>query len=106
MYSKEWPEEDVHQLIDLYTQQNIKDPQALGDILNRNYRSIISKLVQLRIYEKPVETKIRKKTVKEMLRYLEQTFKISIDGINLSKKENLEALVSGVESFVEQSKRG
>jgi hypothetical protein len=94
MSSKIWSDEAEQELKRLYIEEDIKDPYELADIFNKGYRSIISKLVQLKIYEKPeIEESDKAQTVKAMLRDLESILSIEIDGTNLNKKENLTKLV-------------
>ena len=60
----------------------------LAEIFDKGYRSVISKLVQLKIYEKPqVEDESKSLTVKVMLRELEDILEIEVLGTNLNKKE-------------------
>jgi hypothetical protein len=92
--SKIWSEEAEEELKKLYIDENIKDPYELASIFDKGYRSIISKLVQLKIYEKPQLEEVNKpQTVKAMLRDLENILDIQIEGTNLNKKENLTKLV-------------
>ena len=53
MSIKAWSDQDEKQLIFLYTEDDLKDVHELATIFNKGYRSVISKLVQLKIYEKP-----------------------------------------------------
>ena len=97
MSVKAWSEVDEQKLIDLYTNKGIKDPHELGEVFGKGYRSVISKLVQLRLYEKPtVNEEEKSKTVKVMLRDLESMLKIEIEGTNLNKKSNLTNLVEAI----------
>jgi hypothetical protein len=94
MSVKTWNNEQEAELIALYTQQEVKDVHELAVHFAKGYRSVISKLVQLKIYEKPqVDEDIKAQTVKVMLRDLEELLDIEIDGTNLNKKENLTKLV-------------
>jgi hypothetical protein len=69
----------------------------LAEHFEKGYRSVISKLVQLKVYEKPqIEEEIKAQTVKTMLRELESMLSIDIDGTNLNKKENLTKLVEAL----------
>jgi len=99
MSVKAWSDEDENKLIELYTEKSIKDVHELANTFDKGYRSVISKLVQLKIYEKPDHNKDKKlKTVKVMLRELEELLDISIEGTNLNKKENLTILVNALEN--------
>ena len=94
MSVKTWSNEQEEELITLYTQDGIKDVHELAAHFSKGYRSVISKLVQLKVYEKPqVDEEDRALTVKVMLRELEDMLNIEIDGTNLNKKENLTRLV-------------
>lgn len=94
MSVKTWSNEQEEELIMLYTQENIKDVHELATHFSKGYRSVISKLVQLKVYEKPqIDEEDRALTVKVMLRELEDILHIEIDGTNLNKKENLTRLV-------------
>ena len=64
---------------------------------DKGYRSVISKLVQLNIYEKPESEAKAIPTVKEMFIRIEELLDIRIDGTNLLKKENLYTLVQALE---------
>jgi hypothetical protein len=95
--SKIWSDEAEEELKALYIVEGIKDPYELARIFNKGYRSIISKLVQLKIYEKPENEETDKaQTVKAMLRDLENILDIQIEGTNLNKKENLTKLVTAL----------
>jgi len=101
MSIKAWSDEQEKELISLYIEKDIKDVHELGDIFGKGYRSVISKLVQLKIYEKPDEPEDSKtKTVKTMLREIEDLLNIEIEGINLNKKENLVKLVDALHKKV------
>ena len=79
MSIKAWSDQDEKQLIFLYTEDDLKDVHELATIFNKGYRSVISKLVQLKIYEKPSDKE-----------------QIEIEGVNLNKKENLKKLLDAV----------
>lgn len=97
MSIKTWSNEQEQELIELYTEHNIKDVHELAMHFGKGYRSVISKLVQLKVYEKPqVDEENKTQTVKTMLRELEDMLSISIDGTNLNKKENLVKLVEAL----------
>jgi len=94
MSQKTWTEEQEQDLIRMYRADDEKDVHALAKHFGKGYRSVISKLVQLRVYIKPEINKDDKgMTVKVMLRELETTLKIEIEGTNLNKKENLTKVV-------------
>lgn len=94
MSVKTWNNEQEQELIALYTAQEEKDVHELAQHFGKGYRSVISKLVQLKVYEKPqIDEEIKASTVKVMLRDLEQLLNIEIEGTNLNKKENLTKLV-------------
>lgn len=102
MSAKAWNEQDEAALIVKYTEENVKDVHALAEHFNKGYRSVISKLVQLRIYEKPeVEEQDKTDTVKTMLRDLERLLDIEIEGTNLNKKENLAKLMKALRARLE-----
>ena len=97
MSIKTWSSEQEIELVYLYTEQDSKDVHELADHFQKGYRSVISKLVQLKVYEKPqLEEEIKAQTVKTMLRELESMLNIEIDGTNLNKKENLTKLVEAL----------
>tara|TARA_B100000424_G_scaffold271628_1_gene275360 strand:- start:18928 stop:19236 length:309 start_codon:yes stop_codon:yes gene_type:complete len=97
MSIKAWSDQDEKQLIFLYTEDDLKDVHELANIFGKGYRSVISKLVQLKIYEKPNDKEqTPNKTVKMMLRELEEILEIEIEGVNLNKKENLKSLLDAV----------
>jgi predicted transcriptional regulator len=94
MSIKTWSSEQELELVALYTVKEIKDVHELAEHFQKGYRSVISKLVQLKVYEKPqLEEEVKAQTVKTMLRDLESMLDIEIDGTNLNKKENLTKLV-------------
>ena len=96
MSTKAWAEEDELELIEMYAKQT-QDVHYIGEYFGKGYRSVISKLVQLRIYKKPEpDTSKKNKTVKVMLRDLQRMLGIEIEGTNLNKKENLNDLVIAV----------
>ena len=98
MSVKAWSDEQEAELIRLYTEEDMKDVNELGEHFKKGYRSVIFKLVQLRIYEKPVdEDREGSRTVKTMLRDLETMLEIEIEGTNLNKKSNLTKLVHALE---------
>ena len=97
MSIKTWSDEQEQELIRLYTEEDVKDVHELASHFSKGYRSVISKLVQLKVYEKPqVDEENKTQTVKTMLRDLENMLSIEIDGTNLNKKENLVKLVEAL----------
>lgn len=97
MSIKAWSDKQEAELIDLYTVQGKKDVHSLAAHFTKGYRSVISKLVQLKIYEKPeLNNEDKAPTVKVMLRELESILRVQIDGTNLNKKENLCILLKAV----------
>ena len=97
MSVKAWSDDQENELISLYTKDSIKDVHELAKHFGKGYRSVISKLVQLKIYEKPEINEADKgQTVKVMLRDLENCLNIQIDGTNLNKKENLYKLLTAI----------
>ena len=101
MSIKAWSNEQEDELIFLYTTDGMKDVHELAKHFGKGYRSVISKLVQLKIYEKPeLEEGNKGQTVKVMLRELEDILDIQIQGTNLNKKENLSALLESIKRKV------
>ena len=104
MSTKTWTDEQEIELTELYMSgtDNVED---LAIRFDRNYRSVISKLVQLKIYKKPVVEKPDKElTVKAMIKHLEKTLDIELDGVNINKKENLTNIVKGLNRLLNDSK--
>ena len=101
MSVKAWNDEQEAELIKLYTEEGQKDVHKLAEYFSKGYRSVISKLVQLKIYEKPIiEEEDRSQTVKVMLRELEEILELEIEGVNLNKKENLVKLLNAIKQKV------
>ena len=101
MSVKAWNDEQEAELIKLYTEEGLKDVYELASHFSKGYRSVISKLVQLKIYEKPeIEEQDRSLTVKVMLRELEEILEIEVEGVNLNKKENLQKLLYAIKQKV------
>ena len=50
MSVKAWSDEQENELISLYTKDSIKDVHDLAKHFGKGYRSVISKLVQLKIH--------------------------------------------------------
>ena len=101
MSVKAWSDEEEAELIKMYKEENQKDVNILADHFNKGYRSVISKLVQLKIYEKPRNDENRQiMTVKTMLRDIESLLDIQIEGTNLNKKSNLVNLVTALKEHL------
>ena len=103
MSVKAWNDEEEAELIKLYKEQDEKDVIILSTHFGKGYRSVISKLVQLKIYEKPRGDENRQiMTVKTMLRDIESLLDIQIEGTNLNKKSNLVNLVTALKERLEK----
>jgi hypothetical protein len=101
MSIKAWNDDQEAELIDLYTVQGVRDVHKLASHFAKGYRSVISKLVQLKIYEKPeIEEEDKSLTVKVMLRELEEVLGLDVQGTNLNKKENLQKLLEAIKRKV------
>jgi len=96
MSIKTWSDEQEKELIYLYTVDNMHNVHELAEHFGKGYRSVISKLVQLKVYIKPEVDDNKTQTVKIMLRELENMLDIEIDGTNLNKEENLVRLVDAL----------
>lgn len=96
-----WDKEEEEELVKLYCDDG-KDVLEIAEYFGKNNRSIISKLVQLKVYRKPEVDKNNKRSVKSMIIDLEKILDISLDGVNLSKKSNLEILVDAIKLRFEQ----
>lgn len=98
MSVKAWADEEEKELINKYLHEEIEDPHELSEFFpGKGYRSVISKLVQLKIYKKPSNKEEEKsKTVKVMLREIENMLEIDVEGTNLNKKSNLVKLVEAI----------
>jgi predicted transcriptional regulator len=97
MSIKTWSTNQEEELIRLYAEEDMKDVHELAKHFSKGYRSVISKLVQLKIYDKPqLDDDSKTQTVKTMLRELEKLLSIDIEGTNLNKKENLVKLVEAL----------
>jgi len=93
MSLKAWEDKDTEKLIDLYVNRKEQDVHKLAKVFNKGYRSVISKLVQLKIYEKPINTIEKAPTVKMMVLEIEGMFGIQLNGYNLNNKQNLTILL-------------
>ena len=103
MSVKAWNDEEEAELIKLYKEQDEKDVNILATHFGKGYRSVISKLVQLKIYEKPRGDENRQiMTVKTMLRDIESLLDIQIEGTNLNKTSNLVNLVTALKERLEK----
>jgi transposase-like protein len=99
-----WSKEEEDELISLYCEQEY-DITDIAEHFGKNTRSIISKLVQLKVYKKPEIDKSGKRSVKSMILDLEKMLGITLEGVNLSKKSNLEILVDAVKLRLEQDNK-
>ncbi len=95
MASKIWSEAEEKLLEQLYKELN-HDIDAVAEKMNKSSRSIITKLVKMKIYEKPVIEQEEKIRVKGMIHELEKLLEIKIEGINIGKKSNLTNILEGV----------
>jgi len=102
MNGKAWNPEEEEELIRLYSDEEL-DVIDIAEHFGKKPRSIISKLVQLRIYQKPNDDKPDKRSVKSMVIELERILGIEIEGLNLTKKANLEKVVDGIKFKLQQS---
>ena len=101
MSVKAWNDDEEAKLIEMYTENDNKDVYTLAEHFSKGYRSVISKLVQLKIYEKPVIDQAEKgQTVKVMLREIEELLGVQVEGTNLNKKENLSSLLAAIKSKI------
>ena len=101
MSIKAWNDEQEAELTRLYLEEEIKDVHELAAIFEKGYRSVISKLVQLKIYEKPeLDEEDKSLTVKVMLRELEEILGVEVVGTNLNKKENLSKLLEAIKKKI------
>ena len=89
MSIKAWNDEQEAELTRLYLEEEIKDVHELAAIFEKGYRSVISKLVQLKIYEKP-----------ELDEELEEILGVEVVGTNLNKKENLSKLLEAIKKKI------
>ena len=84
-------------------EENVKDVYKLASHFSKGYESVISKLVQLKIYEKPeINEEDKSQTVKVMLRELEDI--LGIQGwrvLTSIKKENLSNLLNAIKKRIQ-----
>ena len=102
MNNKAWSSEDEEELIRLYNEEEL-EVVDIAEYFERKPRSIISKLVQLKIYRKPSDDKKNKRSVKSMVLELEDMLEVELEGLNLTKKSNLERVVDGIKNKLKQS---
>lgn len=95
--NKAWSDEEEQILLNLYVDREM-DVYEVADHFKKGHRSVISKLVQMKVYRKPQDDKEDKRSVKTMIRDIEETLEIEIDGLNLTKKSNLELLVDALKA--------
>ena len=94
-----WSPEEEAELLRLYIKEEY-DIEEIAEAFNKNTRSIISKLVQLKVYKKIEADRPARRSVKSMILELEILLGISINGVNLTKKANLETLVDAIKNKV------
>lgn len=97
-----WLLEEEESLKNLYLEEGMVDPYQLALIFKKNHRSVISKLVQLKIYKKPEAHDIRIRTTKTLLRDIERLLNIEIEGDNIQSKKNLLKIVRGIERLKDE----
>jgi len=97
--NKAWSDEEEEILKTLYVDKGL-DVYDVADHFKKGHRSVISKLVQMKIYRKPEEEKEDKRSVKTMIRDIEEILEIEIEGLNLTKKANLELLVDALKGKI------
>jgi transposase-like protein len=102
MIGRAWSPEEELELINLYVQEGL-EVLDIAEHFDKKPRSIISKLVQLKIYKKHVEEKADKRSVKSMILELEKILDIEIEGLNLTKKTNLEKVVDGIKLKLQET---
>jgi len=101
MSVKAWNDDQETELIKMYTEDGVKDVYELASHFSKGYRSVISKLVQLKIYEKPeLNEEDKSQTVKVMLRELEEILGIEVEGTDHNKKENLSTLLEAIKKRI------
>lgn len=93
---KLWNDQEEIELTQIYEKVGNDGLDEIAAHFNRGRRNVISKLVHLKIYNKPEQEKVDRRTVKKMLMELETLLDIEIDGLNLTKKENLELVVDAI----------
>lgn len=94
MKLKTWEPDEEEELLKLYCVDNWSVIE-IAEYFGKNNRSIISKLVKLKVYKKP-EPKTEKRSVKIMIQELESILGIELDSVNIYKKQNLEAIVDAI----------
>ena len=103
MTNKAWSDEDTEKLLKLYVEEDIKDVYELAKIFGKGYRSVISKLVQQKVYIKEDPNGQNKgPSVKELLRSIENLLDIKLVNMNLTKKENLVMIVDGIKKLKDE----
>jgi GTPase SAR1 family protein len=99
--NKAWSDEEEEVLLELYVNQGL-DVYDVAEHFKKGHRSVISKLVQMKVYRKPTDDKEDKRSVKTMIRDIEEMLEIEIDGLNLTKKSNLELLVDALKAKIQE----
>jgi transposase-like protein len=97
-----WSAAEEEELLRLYCENDMSVTE-IAEHFVKNNRSIISKLVQLKVYKKPNTNRKNKRSVKNMVIYLEKVLNIRLDGVNLSRKANLEILVDAIKLRFDQN---
>ena len=96
-----WNTEEEAELVKQYVENELSINE-IADYFGKNNRSIITKLVQLKVYKKPQKNGENKRTVKTMLIELEELLNIELEGASLTKKSNLEKLVDALKLRLDQ----
>lgn len=99
-----WLTDEEEALKALYLEENITDPYQLALIFSKNHRSVISKLVQLKLYKKPDSSELKTRTTKSLMNDLERLLNIEIIGDNVHNKKNLLKIVKGIEKILDECK--
>lgn len=99
MSKKEWSDEEEAALIKMYTDGS--SVYEVAEFFNKKHRSVISKLVQLKIYRKP-PPRSKNASVKELIRELEKLLDIYIDANSLNKREHVQQVLEAVRQLVKQ----
>jgi hypothetical protein len=102
MNNKVWSDEEEQELIKLYRDDKM-DVSYIAEYFGKNNRSIVSKLVRLKIYIKPNANKSTKRSVKSMITDIEKMLDIELEGVNLSKRSNLEVLTNAIKLRFDQN---
>ena len=94
-----WDEETTNKLIELYD-KGVKDHHTLAQILGRKYRSVVYKLSDLGLLEKPIQKEAPKKiTIPVLFKEIESLLNIKLEGTTLYNKHNLEQIVQSIRNI-------